>query len=81
MPHPHEILEALASGPRPVVDLASGLTTSEDRMVARLGLMVDEGLVLTHTNRHGTECASLTPRGRVELWRRRTGNAWTSRLP
>ena len=60
------IIERLADGPRPVVDLATGLPIGRPAVSRHLKVLSDAGLV-SHTSRGTRNLYALAPEGQVAL--------------
>ena len=60
------IVQRLADGPRPVVDIATGLPIGRPAVSRHLKVLSDAGLV-THTSRGTRNLYALAPEGQVAL--------------
>ena len=60
------IVQSLADGPRPVVDIATGLPIGRPAVSRHLKVLSDAGLV-THTSRGTRNLYALAPEGQVAL--------------
>ena len=60
------IVQRLADGPRPVVDIATGLPIGRPAVSRHLKVLSDAGLV-SHTSRGTRNLYALAPEGRVAL--------------
>lgn len=67
-PMRRRIVERLASGPHPVVDIATGLPIGRPAVSRHLRVLTDAGLV-THTPRGTRNLYALAPEGQVALQR------------
>jgi DNA-binding transcriptional ArsR family regulator len=65
-PMRRRIVQRLADGPRPVVDIATGLPIGRPAVSRHLKVLSDAGLV-THTSRGTRNLYALAPEGQVAL--------------
>ncbi len=65
-PMRRRIVERLAGGPRPVIELATGLPIGRPAVSRHLKVLSDAGLV-THTSRGTRNLYALAPEGQVAL--------------
>ncbi len=77
-PMRRRIIERLAEGPRPVVDIATGLPIGRPAVSRHLRVLTDAGLV-THTPRGTRNLYALAPEGQVALQQWLVG-MWDSAL-